>query len=638
VSAATTQPAGTTTVEPEPTTEATDVLAGRVAGHGFVYFAASAAGFAIGIASIAVVTRMLDSEDFGRLAVVSMFASLVTVVANTGSLQGALSLALGSGGDEGDVFDEERADPKRRPHAIVAGLVLTFLLSVLVAGVSIVFAGPLSDWLLRGEATRDLVVLGAAAGGATALWRLSVNVLRIQRRAVAYLVASVAHPTFQLVATVILLAAGRGLEGAVLGMSIGSVAATVFTLAFVRDDLRMGFSLGDVVAIYRRGWTFIPIAIGIHVIQLTDAFFLSRFVSFQQVGLYRAASRIGGMAVHSTSAFTMAWGTMRTDPAYLAAEKRFGRESLGASAVTYFAVVASGVVLFIAVFAQDLVRIAAPSYASATQYIPLAAVAAAAHGVMVITYFVSEFKSKRVWYAGAVLFAAAVFAGSSLVLIPAMGPNGVSLGILLAFFTGAALVLARGQRGPHPVPFQIRRLLVVVLSAGASFAAAELVPVDGAVLEVAVDVVSFLAYAGLLLAFRIVTREDVRTVATALRRRGRGAWKRDLRARIEALDPEDRRLLTDIAASGTRAARSDDELLRFAQVLRGLARVDGADRATELELAACLASRDTYGERHAAARALFDAGVDPLQYDRLDRTLTFVRRQLRGRSNRPVAE
>ncbi len=90
-------------------------LAARIGRHSVLYGLAAGATVVVGLASVAVLTRLIEPAEYGRLAVLFFGSSLLVVVYNLGSLQGTNRATFGALDDEGDDIDSRDAD--RRPAA-----------------------------------------------------------------------------------------------------------------------------------------------------------------------------------------------------------------------------------------------------------------------------------------------------------------------------------------------------------------------------------------------------------------------------------------------------------------------------------------------------------------------------------------
>ena len=251
-----------------------ETLATRIGHHSLVYLTTSVVTVLGGLVSLAVQTRYLKPAEFGTLAVLYVFSTILTLVFNAGSLQGTFSWAFGSTGDDDTELDDggELANDPRR--ALATGLLLTASVGLAGTLLAAAFADPLAALLLRDGDDASLVIWAATAGAAAAIWRLSANSLRLERRPIAYLSVTILLNLTTLGFTWILLAKGQGLRGAILGIATGTIVSTVFALILAKRNIRFAASWSDAAEIMRRGRALIPVVFSFNVIQLGDLLFV----------------------------------------------------------------------------------------------------------------------------------------------------------------------------------------------------------------------------------------------------------------------------------------------------------------------------------------------------------------------------
>lgn len=614
---------------------ATGLLAGRIGRFGSVYAVASMSGLVFGLAQLAIVTRFLAPASFGHLAVLLLFATVLTLLYNTGSLQGTISWAHGKAGDEdtGDLDEDddeqaqERASDPRR--ALTTGIAFTAALGIL-GGAAVFAAGSsISELLVPGaEDGRKLVALAAAAGGTAAIWRLASNTLRIQRREKAYFASAVGQHFLGMVAATAFLIAGLGLSGVLLGITIGNSLSSVYTLFALRRELRLAVAWSDLGHIFRRGRAMVPVVVSFQVMMLGDVFFASRFLEASQVGLYRAGSRIGSVMSYWASAFQMAWGPMRRDPLHVAADAELGRLRINAVVATYWVLVTAGMILGLALLADELVRVAGDRYSEAAAVIPLSGLAFCLHGGYILVYRASEFPNLRRWFIRFSMVCATTFVVAAVVLIPPLGIYGPSVAMIIGWSVGIVAIYLRAQLGPTPVPYQYRRILGGIAVAGALYGASRVLP-GGGLAGVAISLLLLTLYPLLLVGVQIVPRYHRLVVRSVIRTRLAERRARPAQiGRVGGLPAADLALVDllvrkriPVAELAELAGTSEGSLLRrFVGALRTLAGEAPIVRPSDDLLGAHLVGDGPRSQRDHEARDIFAGGVDPLECDRL-RTL-----------------
>ena len=590
-----------------------------------IYAAGSGVTLIASLGAVAVLTRYLRPAEFGELALLLLVAALLTVIYNLGSLQGGLASVFGSTGEDEVEASVSPAAVVDKRGALGSALILTLMLGVAGTAVAAIAAEPLASGLLGDRDDAGLVVGAAACGGLGALWRLVSNVPRMERRPGVFVALSAARPVLVLVASVGLVATGHGVGGALAGVGVGSAIATVAGLLVIRRSIRLAFRTEHVRRIFALGAPFVPVIVAFWVIQNADLYVLSRFAADDEVGLYKIASRVGGVMSYFVSAVLMAWGPLTLGSAFAAAAREHGEVAVGARLLTYYLIAGFGLVLAFAVGADLLVRIAPPEYAGASALVPLLAAGFLAYGAFVALYRAARFPQRRRGYAILAVAGGVVFVVAALVLTPAYGAYGAATAPIVSFVAASIGIGWLSQRGPDPIPFEWGRVVGAALIACACGALAGLGGGYFGGWGMAFEIGGVVAYPLLLMALGVVPAAHRRALCEV----ARGLLPRrfaspDLALQLRRAAAPDRAALELIVRHRLSPARLSQEMSlpqeaierRFVRALRVVAGAtgEGDDRA----IARLLLFEAPVPERNDVARELWDRGVDPGELDQLE--------------------
>jgi O-antigen/teichoic acid export membrane protein len=221
----------------------------------------------------------------------------------------------------------------------------------------------------------------------------------------------------------------------------------------------------------------VPAALALWVTNFGDRFMLVRLLpehsALGQVGQYSLAVNIGSVMVLIFTAFQTAWPAF----AYSISEEKDAKRAY-AYVLTYLMLIASWAAIGLSLLAPWIVQILAPrnhDFWPASEAVPALAYSSVFYaGFIVVTIGAGRTKNTQFnWIAAAV---AAVFNFSlNLWLIPAYGMLGAAYATLAAY---ALLMVVRTWNAQHiyPVPYQWRRVGVVLVVAGALTALGKLLP------------------------------------------------------------------------------------------------------------------------------------------------------------------
>ncbi|MGH2945010.1 MAG: lipopolysaccharide biosynthesis protein [Solirubrobacteraceae bacterium] len=606
----------------------------RISRDTAIYVAGTAAVLPFSLVTVAVLTRFLDPSEYGDLAVMFVFASLLTVVYNLGSLQGTLMWVFGSSGEDVDAGGAQTgagAGTKRR--ALTTGFILTCAIAGLATVPLFVFADPVGR-LLLGEPDQVAAVRWAAGSAALgAVWRLVVNVLRMERRPVAFAWLNTLRPAFVLACSVPLVAAGFGVAGALAGTAIGTALGLVACLAAGRRSYAAAFDAGDAWRIVRSGSRLVLVIVGLWVVHNADVFLLSRYAPADEVGLFRLAGRVAVFISYFVSAFLMAWAPLERTSLFRGTYASLGRPEVRSKMITYFVVTALTLVLAMAVTADVLVRIAASSYAGAAPLIAPVGLGFVLYGLFVVLIRSAQVRRRMLLYGGMAMACAVLFALIGMVLIPAYGGYGAALSVIASMTIGCGLIVLATRRSSEPVPFEWARLAGAVALALAGYAVVRwLAPLTGG-WQPAIELLTFVAFLVLLVALRIVPPAHVRPLARIAWSLGpSGAARRRLVSRLTDLPEEQRSTLEAltryrVSPDGVAASLGIPREAVCERLVRTMRALDDRERSTDADAAvgAYLLSGEPPAERDGVARRLWEEGVDPLELHELESTYDRLR-------------
>jgi O-antigen/teichoic acid export membrane protein len=259
----------------------TSSMTGRVASNAAVQLAGKGAVLALGAVSIAVLTRYLGPNDYGRYTLALMYMQLFGVLVDVGVYT--------------TVVRDISKDPSRTRELVGNALTLRLLLSLAV----IALGAGISLLLPYDASVRVAIVL---AGGpllfgmlATTFVAILQSRLRMGRAAVADVVGRAAT----LALTVVVAALDLGFYAVMVAAGGGALATLVATWLVTRPVARVRFRLEPAVW---RGMLAaalpLGLALAINAIYFrADTLIISLFEPYDQVGLYTLAYRILELAI-----------------------------------------------------------------------------------------------------------------------------------------------------------------------------------------------------------------------------------------------------------------------------------------------------------------------------------------------------
>lgn len=604
------------------------LMGGRFTRDTSIYVIGMLAVGPFSLVSVAVLTRLMAPTQYGELAVLMFLAGYLTTLYNTGSLHGTFMWVYGASEGEGDDVDSDATITSTPRRALGTGVALTLLIVTAGTLVCCAFAPTLAHLLLDRGSAASLVRWAAVSAAAGALWRLTVNVFRMERQPTRFAAFNALRPLFVVGGTVPLVALGFGVQGALAGTTIGTLVATAVCVAMARRSYALAFNWSDAREIVRRGGMVVIPVLCLFVVHNADIVLLSRFASSHEVGIYRVASRFAAVPSYFASAFLMAWSPLERGVLFQATYRHVGEERVRSAILTYYLLAATTIVVLLDVAGGGLVLLAGPAYRSAAPLIPLIGVGFVFYGLYIVMVRTVKVQRRMLLYSAGAAIAGGLDIALSTVTIPWLGAYGAPVATIIGLLVACALWAAvAGGLMKASLNFETGPLLGLL---GAVAIAASVQAIGLYAWPAGRPVVLLLvlfSYLASVLALGVVPRSHFRPLARLGRAAVRkGVGGQDPTGGLADLDGAKRALLAalerdrvPIAVLAERLGRSVPELRRdYVGALRALIGAAPGEPVLEERLGAYLLSEEPEAQRDLIARELMTDGADTFELIELD--------------------
>jgi O-antigen/teichoic acid export membrane protein len=605
--------------------------------------------FPIGFVQVAVFTQTMTPTQYGQLAVLMTFAGMLTLIMNTGPLQGTFLYTFGSSGDaDGGDISAEYDDPDAmlaadKRKSLGTGLFMSIGICAVIAAPIVIWASTASNLLLGSPNHAGLIIWTTASAVLGALWRLTVTALRHERRPVLFSIGTTLRPVLVVGLSAPLVATGHGVQGALIGTTVGTFIGILYCFAVDFRSYKFAFSREDAVHMLKLGASFIPIVSGLFVVHDADLYLVAWYASTADAGIYRLASRIATLPSYTVSAFMIAQSSLERSALFQATYERRGLAYTKSTLLTYYLLFSFFLVLLLGVGANLLVQIAAPSYAAAAGLIPVLGIAYTCYGGYIVVIRASQMPRRRMWYQISAIANAVLFVLPAMLVIPAIGSVGAPICESVALVTVASALLALGRHTDAALGFQTGRVLRGIVAGVLCYALGTWVAALLGIGRYPVEVLSLLLYPVLLVAFEAIPRHHLDPLGRIVRATMPRSRRSPLLDRLPDVPPR-RRIVVEELVRDRRSPRavaadlgiSEHEVgIRLARALR---QMTGAGEPDENDgyLGTYLLAEVALADRDSLARELGRHGIDPLDIHELDMGLAQLRRTPRRAWRRPV--
>src|SRR4051812_22011006 len=483
----------------------------RLATTGAAYTASSVLSKLIAVFLLPVYTHYLSPSDYGAAEVMLASVIAASIVVRLGVIEAILRFYY--------------LPAERSPAVVATGFASVFWGATILSVVLLPIAGPISQALL-GHEDAGLARLAILGLWAQTMYEYALTLLRLDERARAYFGITIVNVLITIPFTVFLIVVeGERASGILLG-TYGTGALVVLWMLW-HEHRRL--SLIPDRALLRRMFRFglptMPAELSLYSLNFIDRIILARVAGLSEVGLYALAVKFAQAMQVLARGLQLAWPPLAYSIRDDAEAKRVYSQIF-----TWFAALLAFGAIGLWLESRWIVRLlAASDFFPSYQAIGLVATGIALYALYLAMVVILGRTGRTEYSFPATIAAVVTNVILNLILVPSHGIVGAGLALVGSYVVVLALMYAFTQR-LFPVPYEWRRLTLVLLSAAAVVVAGELLlPTSGAIGLLSRGVL-WLAYPAILFLFGFLHEEERTGLTQLLRPSAIAARAKGLRA------------------------------------------------------------------------------------------------------------
>jgi O-antigen/teichoic acid export membrane protein len=441
----------------------------RLTSQSLIYGAGGLISRFLAVFLLPLYTSYLHGRDYGRVETLTALTAVLVVVLRLGIASAFFRY----------YFDSPEWE--HRVRVVRTSFWFTMASATLGLAAGWIAAEPIAQALSLGDGQAWLVRAAFVGLWAQLNYEQLTSLFRVEERPVLFSAATIANLLITVAATVILVVHfHQKAMGVIVGNWIGTLAVYVVLLGYRRYQLGLEFNRELFRQMNRFGMPLVPAQLAIWTLNFADRVFIAKFKGQTEVGHYSIGLRIASATLLLLSAFRLAWPAF----AYSIDDEREAKRTYG-FVLTYLLFATCWISLALGLLAPWLVRVltSRPEFYSGSRVVALLSFSAAAWGaytVVAIGIGRARFTQFN-WVVSGV--AALVNFALCFALVPPYGMIGAAISVAAAMTAMFVLMTIHAQR-VYPVPYQWRRVAIVVVSAVAVTAAGRGldVPLAGSIL------------------------------------------------------------------------------------------------------------------------------------------------------------
>jgi O-antigen/teichoic acid export membrane protein len=404
----------------------------------------------IGFFLLPIYTRVFSPSDYGVMDVIATMITLGGIILSAGA-DSAMSYYF---------FKTEQMEDRRKTVTMTA--IYLFFINTLVVMTVWLTAGKIST-LAFGEPGFALYLrIGVLSIPFTMLNSVNLNLFRLRRRPLILVSLTTASLLLSIALNIYLVVVLRvGIVGVFWTQVITAVVFSAIGLFANREYIGRAFDWSRLVQLLRYGLPLVVGGLSMWSINYLDRYFLLRYSTLDEIGLYSVGARFASAVALVTTAFRMA-----NLPFLYEAMSDKDAPLIYSRILTYFILLTSLICVSLSLFARPvLTLLTTEAYVNAYRVVALLAYSAVGYGLYQIVS-VGLLVTKRTDLAGITTGAGAFFIVVFLfLLVPPLGIVGAALATLL---THVAVVVMKYVAAQHvyPIPYELGRVFRTLGLAG----------------------------------------------------------------------------------------------------------------------------------------------------------------------------
>ena len=421
----------------------------RLAQHSAIYGLGGLVSRFVALLLLPLYTRYLTPADYGAVETLVALAAVLATILRLGIASAFFR------------FYFDSTDTAHRLRVVRTSFWFTMTMSTLGLVAGLALAGQISEWLFDSDSRATLVRMAFVLLWAQMNFEQITALFRVEERAVAFTIATLANLVITVAATVVFVVVlDWGATGVIAGNFTGTLIVYAALLVYRHEQLGLTLDRPLLRQMNRFGLPLVPSMLALWTLNFGDRFFILKLADASEVGVYSIGSRIASAMVLLLTAFRAAW------PAFAFSIEDDERARRAYSYVlTYLLFVASWAALALGLLAPWIVEwLTTPAFYDASDVVALLAFGAVAFGGFIVVS-IGLGRTKRTQFNWVVTGSAAVVSVTlNLLLIPRHGIVGAGIANLCAFTVMFVGITWWSQR-VFWVPYQWRRVVTVIATA-----------------------------------------------------------------------------------------------------------------------------------------------------------------------------
>lgn len=409
----------------------------------------------VGFLLLPLYTRYLSPADYGILELLALMLQISSVLVSQG-----LPMAL----FRSYSFDFQKNE-YMKTQAVNTAIVYSVITAGIYSGIFFIFAGNIDKILFGSKNYSDLLRIIAITSFFQCITFVPNALLRAKLKTVQISVAQIIHLILNISFNIyFIVVLNLGVHGVIYGNLIAALILALIIYGLIIKDLSFSFSFKILKDMLSFGLPFVPAGLALFVMNGSDRFFLQKFSTTDQVGLYALGYKLSSILQFIViEPFLLVWPSV-----YFPLAKEASAQDTLAHLASLFFLAMSFIGLIIILFSKPLIMVmASQAFWDAHFVCAWIVPSVILYGFYNILNVGINIRKKTKITPLIVCIAAIVNLVLNYLLIPKYGMLGAAISTFLSFFI-MAVAAYYFNNNIYPVPYQWGLIFKISLFFGSS--------------------------------------------------------------------------------------------------------------------------------------------------------------------------
>ncbi len=462
--------------------------------HSLVYGLGNFASRAIGFLMIPIYTRYLTPADYGIIELVDLVLAVAGLILYELVVEAIFK------------FYYDYSDIKDKKELISSALIIHLMISLLVSGLALLYVDTASQLIFGSEEYRSYLLISFIGFIFMQFKAIPLGYLRIKQQPVMFVIVSLGSLILGLSLNIYLIVFRQmGVYGVLYSNLITNAVVAIALGIKTFVEVGSGFSWKKIVVMVKFGSPMIPSGIGMFSLNFSNRFFLTKYGTLTDVGLFALGARFGFMIhVMVIQPFLEIW-----DAKMFQIAKQANPEKIYARTLTYFTYVATFAALGMSLLIKDVLTIIAdPSFINAYKIVPILSLGYLFMGFYYHFYVGILIKSKTI-YIGIVNGATAILNFIlNWIVIKHFGISGAAWVLCASYLMMSVATYVISYR-LYPIKYEWARIFKIGIVAAGIYTFSLMVSEDSMALSLSLRSMMLLGYPVLLGFMKFYRKEEI---------------------------------------------------------------------------------------------------------------------------------